>query len=342
MRRWFFCFFAVLLFVCGCSAGASVPAQPKSTAVPAASPATSLLQDTLTFSRSDSLSGFTATSGLLPHHILSVGPDVTLDADSLSLDKVNNEAFVITDDSLYTGSEALIYSDSSEVRLKNSMISGTAPYAHALFLSDGSTCSMDHSILVTTDIGQAAAAASDDSSLEMTDCILASTGDGASCLLLLNSRASANKTEFTVRDSQTSFSVSLTNSMLTLSGSTVSGNIQYADLSTVACSDTRITAELFAENSDAELTLSLADGSVLTGCSYDDSAMSLHVSLDESSSWVLTEDSFVAGFQDADQNLSNIVSNGFSLYYNSEHEGNEWLSSRTFSLPGGGYLIPLI
>ncbi len=342
MNRWFYCVFAALLFVYGCSAGTAVPVQEQSTAAPAASPATSLLQNTLSFTHSDSLSSFTATAGLLPHHILSVGPDVTLDADNLSLDKVNNEAFEISDDSLYTGSEALIYSDSSVIRLKNSMISGTAPYSHALFLGNRSTCSMDHSILVTTDIGQAAVAVSDNSSLEMTDCILASTGEGASCLLLMDSNASADKTEFTVRDSQTSFSVSLENSSLTLSGSTISGNLQYAGLNTVACSDSGITAELFAENSDAELTLSLTEGSVLTGCSYDDSAMSLHVSLDESSSWVLTEDSFVAGFHDADQNLSNIMSNGFSLYYNSEHEGNEWLSSRTFSLPGGGYLIPLI
>ena len=343
MKRLNYLLFAALLFLCSCSSGQTASqAQTVPAVSPSASPATSLLQEALVFSESDSLSGFTASSGLVPHHIISVNPGVTLEADMLSLDKVNNEVLEIPDDALYTGSEALIYADNSIIRLNNSLISGTAPYAHTLCLDNESTCDMNHSILVTTDIGQAAVAAFAASSLGMTDCTLASTGDGASCLMLLNSRASAEKTEFTVRDSQASFSVSLTGSELTLSNSNVSGNIQYAGINSVTCTNSEITAELFSEGNDAELSLSLTSGSKLTGCSYDDSTMSLHVSLDDSSSWALTEDSFVAGFRDADESLSNIISNGFSLYYNSEHEGNEWLSSRTLALPGGGYLIPLI
>ncbi|MBR0444808.1 MAG: hypothetical protein IJK14_05480 [Clostridia bacterium] len=343
MNRFLYGMMASLLLACGCSSGMSTGQSETPPAVsPSVSPATSLIQDTLSFSESDTLSGFTASSGLLPHHILSVEPGVTLDADGLSLDKVNNEATEITDDALYTGSEAMIFTDNSIIRLNNSMISGTAPYAHALWLGNQSTCSMQHTILVTTDIGQAAVAAFDGSSLDMTDCILASTGDGAFCLMLLNSHAFAAKSEFTVRDSQTSYSVSLGNSVLSLSDSNLSGNIQYSDPCSVSCSNSALTAELFAEGSDAELSLSLISGSVLTGRSYDDSALSLNISLDESSTWNLTEDSFVAEFHDADQSLSNIISNGYSLYYNSEYEGNEWLSNRTFSLPGGGYLIPLI
>ena len=342
MNRWLYCFTAVLLLVCGCSSGSAVPAPSPASATPGVSPATSLLQETLTVSGSDSLSGFTATSGLLPHHMISIGPDAELNADSLSLDKVDNGAVAVSDDSLYTGSEALIFTDRSVLRITNSMISGTAPYAHALFLGNQSSCFMDRSVLVTTDVGQAAVAVFDASNVEMTDCILAATGDGASCLMLMDSRAYAEKAELTVRDSRTSFSVSLKSSSLSLANSTVSGNMQYTDLNTLDCTDSAVTGELFAESSESELALSLKNGSVLTGCSYDDSLMSLHVSLDASSSWVLTEDSFVARFEDDDQSLSNLISNGFSLYYNSEYEGNEWLSGRTLSLPGGGYLIPLI
>ena len=180
MKRYCCWFLAALLFACGCSSGPRASGtQETVSAFPSASPPTSLLQETLTFSSSDSVSGFTATSGLLPHHILSVGPGVTLDADALSLDKVNNEMFEISDDTLYTGNEALIYTDGSVLRLNSSMISGTAPYAHALCLDNGSVCDMDRSILVTTDTGQAAVAVFDASSIRMTGCILASTGDGA-------------------------------------------------------------------------------------------------------------------------------------------------------------------
>ena len=128
MKRLNYLLFAALLFLCSCSSGQTASQAQTAPAVsPSASPATSLLQEALVFSESDSLSGFTASSGLVPHHIISVNPGVTLEADMLSLDKVNNEVLEIPDDALYTGSEALIYADNSIIRLNNSLISGTAP-----------------------------------------------------------------------------------------------------------------------------------------------------------------------------------------------------------------------
>lgn len=92
----------------------------------------------------------------------------------------------------------------------------------------------------------------------------------------------------------------------------------------------------------AELALILQNNSTYTGSLSADSRMYLSLTLDASSRWFVTGDSYVEALTNADATLQNIESNGFTVYYNSENEANAWLDSKPYALPGGGYLSPII
>jgi len=87
--------------------------------------------------------------------------------------------------------------------------------------------------------------------------------------------------------------------------------------------------------------LSLEDGSIYTGAVDSRNAgRSAEVALDNNSSWTLTADSHVDQLVDAKADLSNIQSNGFTLYYDASDAANAWLGGRTIALQGGGSLTP--
>jgi hypothetical protein len=76
--------------------------------------------------------------------------------------------------------------------------------------------------------------------------------------------------------------------------------------------------------SDSTLTLNLTDGSSFTGCISGDITNAkgdtvstevgeVHVVLDKTSTWTLTADTYISSF---DGDLSNIISNGYTLYVN--------------------------
>ena len=114
-----------------------------------------------------------------------------------------------------------------------------------------------------------------------------------------------------------------TGNRLAASGSTLSGNVWFPE-------------------AEDEAALTFTDGSTFTGAIVGDGAIGISVSLSQDSRWTLTEDCYVAGFADADAALSNIESNGHSIYYNAELEANAVWMGKSYALPGGGYLIPLI
>lgn len=93
---------------------------------------------------------------------------------------------------------------------------------------------------------------------------------------------------------------------------------------------------------DALLLLTLTQNSVFTGTFGDKLPATAGVFLDESSAWNLTSDTQVRAFVNADATHQNIVSNGFSIHYDSNIEENAPLQAQTYPLPGGGYLAPII
>ena len=88
-------------------------------------------------------------------------------------------------------------------------------------------------------------------------------------------------------------------------------------------------------------TLSLNDGSIYTGAVDTQNAGQLvTAALDNNSSWTLTADSHVDALTDGKSDLSNIQSNGFTLYYDASNAANVWLNGQTVALSGGGSLTP--
>ncbi|KAF4304830.1 hypothetical protein GTA08_BOTSDO08533 [Botryosphaeria dothidea] len=90
---------------------------------------------------------------------------------------------------------------------------------------------------------------------------------------------------------------------------------------------------------------SLAEYSVWTGKVVQgeggDVDGTVSVALDSSSTWVVTGDTVVGNFTNADSSLANLQSAGFTVQYDSSAEGNAWLNGSTYELTGGGSLRPL-
>ena len=67
---------------------------------------------------------------------------------------------------------------------------------------------------------------------------------------------------------------------------------------------------------------------------------SVTVSLDGTSAWTLTGDSYVSILKNDLEDNSNIISNGYTIYYDAENEENAWLGGETISLKDGGVIRP--
>ena len=93
---------------------------------------------------------------------------------------------------------------------------------------------------------------------------------------------------------------------------------------------------------DATLFITLQSGSAFAGAFPDGPPARASVALDASSTWSLTADSYVTVLSNADAAHQNILSNGFSIYYDSNAPENAALNGQSFLLPGGGFLAPII
>lgn len=90
------------------------------------------------------------------------------------------------------------------------------------------------------------------------------------------------------------------------------------------------------------VSLTLSQDSVFTGAiDPEHTGKTTSIQLDDSSSWNVTEDSYVAFLNNTLKDCSNISSNGHTIYYDSSHPDSKWLNQESISLPGGGRLIPL-
>ncbi len=96
-------------------------------------------------------------------------------------------------------------------------------------------------------------------------------------------------------------------------------------------------------DSISSATLSLADGSSLKGSvNTGDTAKKMSVSLDKTSTWTVTANSYVTTLSDPagmkGSSITNIVGNGHTIHYNSA--SSPTLDARSYMLAGGGELVP--
>ena len=91
--------------------------------------------------------------------------------------------------------------------------------------------------------------------------------------------------------------------------------------------------------SSAEINLTA--GSSLTGAIDTANTGDVSVTLDSTSKWNVTEDSYVTAITDADATYSNIISNGHTIYYSASDSRNSALGGKTITLSDGGRLVPV-
>ncbi len=194
--------------------------------------------------------------------------------------------------------------------------------AYGLFISGGDASFVgDGTYLSTSGASSAGIAAADGAAVVFSNGTIATEGENSPCLLLLGG------------------GVTLVNMKLSANG---------APLVHAPSGDSRLmldgtalaTAPVIDEG--ATLWLELKNKSSLIGTFGESLPARASVSLDATSTWTLDTDAYVTVFLNADTTNANIVSNGYTIYYDSNAPENEPLGSQSYPLPGGGYLVPLI
>lgn len=105
-------------------------------------------------------------------------------------------------------------------------------------------------------------------------------------------------------------------------GETLAGNITCDSISTIAAI--------------------LKNGTILKGSiNADNTAKSLALTLDSTSTWNVTGDSYLTSLTDEDTTLANIDDNGYTIYYDASDSANSWLNGKTYTLTDGGKLTPV-
>ena len=166
----------------------------------------------------------------------------------------------------------------------------------------------------------------------------------------------AGNCKLTTTSSGPFFLVSGTQAEATLSGSTIifsSGVLAKVSLSSNRDMDGtednsfslhaigQVLSGDIAVDNHSTFSLTLADGSIYTGAvDSANEGLSVSVSLDAASSWTLTGDAHIDALTNGMQDLSNIQSSGYTLYYDASNEQNAWIGGATVSLDGGGSLTP--
>jgi hypothetical protein len=91
------------------------------------------------------------------------------------------------------------------------------------------------------------------------------------------------------------------------------------------------------------VNLTLKNKTSLKGAiNIEHTAKSVVLSLDNTSVWEISADSYITGLTDTDTTLANIYSNGHTVYYDASDNANSWLKGQTYDLNGGGKLAPAV
>ena len=101
-----------------------------------------------------------------------------------------------------------------------------------------------------------------------------------------------------------------------------------------------------AIDSSSTLSLTMKNGSSLKGAiNAEHTAKSADLTLDSTSAWSLTTDSYVSALSDAaaisGSSVGNITGNGHNVYYDGSLSANSYLGGKVYALQGGGSLMPV-
>lgn len=93
-------------------------------------------------------------------------------------------------------------------------------------------------------------------------------------------------------------------------------------------------------DSISTVSLRFTSNTILTGSIDSKNDGDVTISLDFDSKWKVTADSYVTALIDSDSTLTNIISNGHTIYYDASNTGSKWLNGKTITLSDGGCITP--
>lgn len=93
---------------------------------------------------------------------------------------------------------------------------------------------------------------------------------------------------------------------------------------------------------NTSIKIQLQNSSQMTGEINSNNVVEyVSLTLDSTSKWIVEGTSYLTVLINADTTLSNIIDNGNTIYYNSSNNANSWLEGKTYTLGGGGKLMPI-
>lgn len=103
--------------------------------------------------------------------------------------------------------------------------------------------------------------------------------------------------------------------------------------------DEELVGDITADNIST-IAISLKKSTLKGTINSANTAKSVSIALDSTSKWTVTGTSYLTEITDEDSTLSNIISNGNTIYYDSTNSTNSWLNGATITLSDGGILTP--
>lgn len=92
----------------------------------------------------------------------------------------------------------------------------------------------------------------------------------------------------------------------------------------------------------SNVTMNIGYSSTYEGTiNSDNSGGTVTLNIGKTATVTLTDDSYVTVLTDKDESLSNLISNGHTLYYDADNEANAWLDGQTITLDDGGTVAPM-
>jgi hypothetical protein len=217
---------------------------------------------------------------------------------------------------------AIAVLSAGEMTLLDSNVTTNAIGGIGLFASgNGSILTIVNSAVYTSGAFSPALAAANGATVSMSGGTLATEGSDAPCILLSGG------------------SILLEGVTLSAAGgevlSVLSGENSFTLDQTIVATD-----PIFAEESS--LLLRLQNGASFTGALGGMLPAKASVWLDATSKLAITAETYLSIYVNADAAHTNIQTNGFNLYYDSNAPENAYLGGQSFMLPGGGFLAPII
>ncbi len=109
--------------------------------------------------------------------------------------------------------------------------------------------------------------------------------------------------------------------------------------------DAQVLSGTIVVDSMSSVTTTLRNGPALTGAiNTSNTAKDASLSLDASSTWTVTADSYLTGLSDAagisGTTFTNIIGKGYTVYYDATASASSQLNGQTYTLAAGGRLMP--